>query len=311
MIDWLKRLLFGHRPTLGIAFKQGDPPPAEVLRKCDIIYEGGAAKAPAVIDRDGNYSATRLRMSANLAHRHDKQHKEHTWLWFKPSQLGHYNPELMATRLGRWGQIGAHIYAMAGLSRKLPEFVDLVNEPLAPGNTGPALKEFPPEMLPVGQHAEPLTPGELGAYFTKAMLLWPDTKFGLNEWGCEMNRGRAQRLLDLIDDMTIKPDYVGLECHFSVLDDDFTVFDWLCRELRRRKIPTHFTEFDIEPGYEADSTTILQTAVAREVMKIARRHKVAQIIVWHWRDKGHWKPGAAPFDALGQPKPWARVVGLA
>lgn len=295
--------LFGRRPKLGVAFRQGDPPPPGL--GFSIVYEGGAAKAPVVL-KDGG---TRLGLSAQLAASRGVEHKEHCWLWLTPEQLAHYDPADLKTRLGRWRAFGDHIYKMAGLPRKRPEWVDLINEPLAPGNSGPSLKAFPPELLPVGETADPLTPGELSAYFGKAKTLWPGTKFGLNEWGCEVNRRRGQRLLDLIDEMTVKPDYVGLECHLSALDHDLSDLDWLCAELRKRRIPVCFTELDIDRAGRPDAE-VLQVEVAEELMQIARRRRVEHILLWHWRDRGHWKPGAAPFDEQGRPKEWARTLGV-
>lgn len=291
--------LFGRRyqPARAIAYKQGDPPPPHIAEKCAVIFEGGAAKMPSVVDKEGNYSAARLVMSQLRGYPTD----EHCWIWLKPEQLVRYDPARIAHELTRREDISEHIQEMCDLRRPDPVRVDLVNEPLSPLK-GEYLKQHPDLVDQVNAY-------ELAYYFRIASWSRPDIKFAVNEWGCETSRERAQNLLRLWKELAMfngAPQVIGLQCHLKE-GDDLATLDWLCGQIRA--LPNapeiYFTELDISaPEPE-------QERLAKELMQIAQRHKVTQVTLWHWRDKNHWRPGAAPFDEAGKPKRWAKILGYA
>lgn len=288
-----------YQPDRAIAYKQGDPPPPHIAKKCKVIFEGGAAKMPNVVDKDGVYRTGRLVASQLKGFATD----EHCWVWLKPEQLVRYDPERLKVALTRQADIVDHIRSMAGLRRPTPQRVDLVNEALHPRNDSGLLKvhDFLDDQVSVR---------EIGYYFARGRAAMPNSLMAYNDWGCETNRARAERLLDLLTQLqrispTSAPQVVGLQCHLFG-GDDLSTLDWLCGRLRSLGFITYFTEIDIDEATEGE-----QTRLAKELMRIVRKHKVKQITLWQWRDKNHWRPGAAPFDEYGEPKEWARVLGYA
>lgn len=287
---------FRYQPARAIAYKQGDPPPEHIARKCEVIFEGGAAKAPNIVQPDGTYSPARLQLSARKGYATD----EHCWVWFKTSQLGHYDLADLKYDYPRSSVISQHIREMAKLNRPAPQRVDLINEPLHP-HEDQYLKDH--EAL-----EDPVTAGELAHYFGVAQRYMPNVQFIVNEGGCERSRARAEDLIRLVDELQgfgVERLGVGLQCHLFG-SDTLDVLDWVCARLVERGVPIYFTEIDIDDALESE-----QNALAKRLMQIVRRHKVKQICLWHWRDLNHWRPGAAPFDEHGEPKQWARTLGYA
>jgi GH35 family endo-1,4-beta-xylanase len=298
-IRWIFRRpeMAKHEPRLAVAYVEGDPPPAHIRDRCAVVFDGGAAKMPAVVDADGNYAATRLKAQGFAGQATD----EHCWVWLKDSQLVRYDLERLKARTTRMQDIGRHIQAMIDLPRsEMPRRVDLVNEALSP-NKGEIVKQHP--ILD-----EEVSFAELAEYFAFAQRKARGVRFCLNEWGLEWNDDRVDRFLTMFKMMhTAHPMdevIVGFQAHLKA-GQSLAPWRRICRDLQAAGIAMYVTELDIE-GTEAE-----QTAIAREVMKIVREFKIEQVTVWHWRDKNHWKPGCAPFDENGQPKPWAKVIGLA
>ena len=303
MVEWLRSIwrkltMAKHQPRLAVAYVEGDPPPAHVRDRCAVVFDGGAAKMPAVVDRDGSYHGTRIREQVIDG----KPTDEHCWVWLKDSQLVRYDPERLKLRTTRMQDIGQHIQAMIDFPRLggLPLRVDLVNEALSP-NPSEIIKAHPALV-------EQCSYAELAEYFAFAQRKAPNIRFCLNEWGLEWNDNRVDRFLTMFKLMhTAQPMdkvIVGFQAHLKA-GQSLAPWRRIAAELQAAGVAMYITELDIE-GTEAE-----QSAIAREVMKIAREFKMEQITVWHWRDANHWKPGCAPFDENGQPKPWAKIIGLA
>jgi len=303
MVDWLLRLwrkitMPKHEPRLAVAYVEGDPPPAHIRDRCELIFDGGAAKMPAVVDKNGNYHGTRIKEQAIDG----KPTDEHCWIWLKDAQLVRYDLEKLKHRQTRMQEFGRHIQAMIDFPRPggQPVRVDLVNEALSPHKdeiikTHPAL-------------VEQTSFAELAEYFDFAKRKAPHLRFCLNEWGLEWNDNRVDRFLTMFKLMhsafPMDDVIVGFQAHLAA-GQSLAPWRRIAAELQAAGIAMYVTELDIE-GTEAE-----QSAIAREVMKIVRQFKMEQITVWHWRDRNHWKPGAAPFREDGTPKPWAKIIGLA
>ena len=263
-----------------------------------MIFDGGAAKMPAVVDRDGNYHGTRIREQAIDG----KPTDEHCWIWLKDAQLVRYDPEKLKHRQTRMQEFGKHIQAMIDFPRPngQPMRVDLVNEALSPHKdeiikTHPAL-------------VEQCSFAELAEYFDFAKRKAPHLRFCLNEWGLEWNENRVDRFLTMFRLMNAAHSMDGVIVGFQAhLKAGQSLAPWrrILGVLTEAGVPWYITELDIE------GTEQQQSKVAREVMVIAGEFKCEQITVWHWRDKNHWKPGCAPFREDGTPKPWAKIIGLA